>query len=127
MVRRQGGALMSLLTSMQAVANKLLTDKGESVTFSRESAGTFDPVTGTTTGSTTSTFSGYCHPSPYALQEIDGTLVQQGDIRLMVESMTSTPQPGDTVTFRSEAYRVMSNRPISVQGGDAAYYCQLRR
>jgi hypothetical protein len=59
--------------------------------------------------------------------EIDGTLVLQGDIRLLVESLTTTPEPADNVTFRSKAYRVMSVRPISVQGGDAAYYVQVRK
>lgn len=118
---------MSILTNIQSVAKRMLKDKGEQVTFSRASAGTFDPATGTTSGSTTSTFSGYCHPSPYNTGEIDGTLIQQGDIRLLVESMTSTPQPGDTVTFRAEVYRVMANRPISVQGGDAAHYVQVRK
>ena len=118
--------MASLYESASATATKLLTKHGESVTFTRETTTSFDPATGEETV-TASTFSGYANPSPYALHEIDGTLVQRGDIRLMTESLSIMPVPGDAVTFRSESYRVMHVQPISVNGGDAAYYVQARK
>ena len=117
---------MSFLTNMQSVANRLLTDKGESITFSRETSSGFNPVTGID-AVTTSTFSGYAHPSPYKLGEIDGTIIQSDDIQLLVESLDTTPAQGDGCLFRAEDYRVMMVRPISVQGGDAAYKVQIRK
>jgi hypothetical protein len=116
---------MTFLSGMQSVANKLLTKYGESVTFTRTSS-TLNPVTGATT-STTSTFSGYANPMPFETGEVDGSLIQYGDIRLLVESVSSAPNPDDVVTFRSEDYRVMMSTPISTQGGDAAYKVHARK
>lgn len=116
---------MSLLTGMKAVASSVLDKYGESVTFSREVSTGFDPVTGQDT-TTTTTFSGNAHPKPYKANEIDGTVIQAKDVRLLMENMGTEPQVSDTFSHRSKTYRVMGVEPIALQGGSAAYYVQGR-
>jgi len=116
---------MTFYTDLAAVALRLLTDKGQQVTFSRETTSSFDPGTGINT-TTTSTITGYGAAFDYNKSEIDGTIVVKGDIRFLFEA-GSAPQQDDTVTIDSIGYRVMDVKKTSPAGTDVLYECQLRK
>jgi len=117
---------MSFYGNLAAVATKLLTDKGQSVVFTRKTTLIFDPVKGRN-NVTTSTFSGYGAAFDYNRSEIDGELVQRGDIRFLMEAITTAPALGDTCVIDSVTYRVMNVKPTSPGGTVVMYEVQLRK
>jgi len=92
----------------KATADRLIKRFGSELTFSRETGETFDPATGTTT-STTSTFTADVVWTEFRKDEIDGTLVQRGDARLLV---AGDPQIDDRVTKDGEEYRIIATEPL---------------
>lgn len=116
---------MSFYQSLKQTASKLLTNYGQSVTFSREVSSGFDPVTGQDT-TTTETFSGYGAAFDYNQSEIDDSIIQQGDIRLMVQAVDTKPQSGDACSVNGTDYRVMSVMDQSPGGTSVYYEVQLR-
>jgi hypothetical protein len=116
---------MTFYSDLAAVATRLLTDKGQQVTFSRETSTGFDPEAGINT-TTTSTITGYGAAFDYNSSEIDGTIVVKGDIRFLFEA-GSAPQQDDVVTIDSIIYRVMAVKTTSPAGTAVLYECQLRK
>ena len=117
---------MSFYSNLAAVATKLLTDKGQLLTFSRETTLAFDPVTGTNTV-TTSTFTGYGAAFDYNRNEIDGSIIQRGDIRLILNATDTAPATNDTTVIDGVTYRVMSIKKTAPAGTVVAYELQLRK
>jgi len=116
---------MSFYTGLQSVASNLLASKGQNVTFSRETITATNPVTGTNTR-TTSTFTAYGVATNYNKTEIDGTIIQSGDIKFIMEGVTA-PKQGDSTTIDSIVYRVMGVVPVSPAGVAVIYKVQLRK
>lgn len=116
---------MSFATNLQATASTLLTKYGRAVTLGRVAEGAYDTATSAVAAGTTTAFSGYGHPSPYKLSDIDGVVVQGGDIDLLLYSSTE-PLVGDIAAIDSLNYRVMSVQKLNAQGIDIAYKLQLR-
>lgn len=117
---------MTFYTGLKSVASSLLQSKGQQVTFSRKVSSGFDPVLGNNTTNTT-TFTGYGAAFDYNQSELDGSIVQNGDIRFLMESTTSAPELGDTATINSVIYRVMNVKPLSPAGTVVSYEVQLRK
>ena len=117
---------MSFYSDLKLTAARLLTDKGQQVTFSREVETAFNPTTGVVTASTT-TYTGYGAAFDYSQREIDGVIVQAGDIRFLMEATTTEPKNGDTTTIDSSNYRIMNVNPTSPAGVVVMYEVQLRR
>ena len=93
---------MSLRTEIQAdIAEAFdddLADAVTSFTGTREVAGSYDPVTGTTT-TTTETYTGRGVFGGYSVQEVDGQHILATDTKLtaLQNELTGTPQEGDTI------------------------------
>jgi len=117
---------MSFYSNLKSVASRILKDKGQNVTFTQETETGFNPATGVKT-KTTSTFTGYGAAFDYKRMEIDGELVQKGDIRFLMEATTVIPVPGNTTVIDSIAYRVMAVKITSPAGTAVIYEVQLRR
>jgi hypothetical protein len=117
---------VSFYSDLANVAKRLLTDKGQNVTFSREVSSAFDPVTGQNQIAAT-TFTGNGAAFNYNKSEVDGTIVQNGDIRFLVEATATEPANDDTVTIDNIIYTVMSIKPTSPAGTVVIYELQLRR
>ena len=112
--------------SMAATASRLLAEFGQSVTFTHPVTDIFDPVTGIETPGTPVSIPGYGAAFDYMHSEIDGTLIQRGDIRFLFESTTTAPVIGDTVTIDSVVYRVMDSKPTKPAGSTVLQELQLR-
>ena len=116
----------SFYGNLAAVATRLLTDKGQLLTFSREISSAFDPITGDNTTST-STYTGYGAAFDYNRNEIDGSMIMKGDIRLILEATDTAPLVDDTTVVDGDTYRVMNVNPTSPAGTVVAYELQLRK
>ena len=119
--------MSSFYTVLAATASRLLAEKGQTISFSRQTGGTFDPVLGNESGASTTTFTGNGAAFGYNNAEIDGTVVRKGDVRLVVESTTTAPEQQDQCTVDSVVYRVMAVEPITPAGITVINKVQLRR
>lgn len=114
-------------TNLAATASRLLTDKGQSVTFVHPVDGSFDPATGITTPGVPTNITGYGAAFDYKNTEIDGTIIQRGDIRFLFESTATIPVIGDTITLDTVEYRVMDVKPTQPAGTNVLTEAQLRK
>jgi hypothetical protein len=112
--------------NLTAVAAKLLLDKGQSVTFTREAEGVYDPATSTTGAPTITVYSGNAHPSKYSTFERRAEFIEQDDIKLILEKTTTEPEVGDTGVVSGLTYRVMMVTQTVAQGEDIIYTLQMR-
>lgn len=117
--------MSQLAPRFKRTTNRLLTQRGEAVTFVRGNEGAFVPSTGGVASGSATTFTGVAHPSPYSKDEIDGTIIKRSDVKIIVYT-GSIPLVGDKVILRSKDYRIEHIDFISVEGTDIIYRCQLR-
>jgi hypothetical protein len=117
---------MSFYSGLATTATNLLTKYGQTVTLSRVTGATFDPTTGVDSGGSTTTWTGKGASFNYNSSEIDGAMIQESDIRLLLEAVSTTPAIGDQVTVDSVAYHVVSVNETSPGGVVVKYDLQLR-
>lgn len=111
-----------------ATALRLLTRFGATVTVSRETAGAYDPVTGTNAAGTTQTWTPSGLRLDYSQREIDGTLIKAGDQRVYMSAVAGLdPQTGDTVTLGADVWRVVTSRTLAPAGTAVLLDVQVRR
>lgn len=115
-------------TKAAATALRLLTYFGAPVTISRETVGTYDPQQGRAPKSTSSWTAKAVRGDAYTLQEIDGTLIQAGDLRLLVSAEAGRDlQTGDLITVESDVWRVVKPNPMRPATVTVMYVAQLRK
>ncbi len=117
---------MSFYSNLANVALKLLKDKGQLLTISRETSSGFDPILSDNTV-LASSFTGYGAAFDYRKSEIDGEIVQAGDIRLLLNATSIPPEINDTVAVNGGVYRVMAVTETSPAGTPVIYTLQLRK
>jgi hypothetical protein len=122
---------MEFYSKMQATANRLLKGKGQSITLTRRTAGTYDPATGTA-AVTTTTQTAYGAMFEYGDKNIDGVLIKEGDKQLLLSALNSAgtalvaPQLNDTVTINTVVYTVVRIKPLSPAGTTVLFDCNIR-
>lgn len=116
---------MSFYSDLANVGLRLLKDKGQQITFSSVSSDSFDPATGKN-NTTSSAYTAYGASFSYNKNEIDGTIIQNGDIRLVIDS-TREPITGDKATIDSIIYRVIGVKVTSPAGTPVIFEAQLRK
>jgi len=99
-------------TRSKALADKLINQFGQELTFTSETGTSYDPATGTTT-STESTYTADVVWLDYNKDEIDGTYVQSGDARLLV---AGTPKINDRVTRGGVEWRIVDTEELNPGG-----------
>lgn len=106
-----------------------LRDKGQAMTLTRVSAGTYDPVAGTTTGSTTSTYTVYGITKSYAagLTNRPDSLILAGDMQAIVDATSIAPAPGDTLTIAGIVWQVIAVDTVAPAGVAMLHKCQVRK
>lgn len=114
---------MSFYSNLASTVTRLLTKFGQAVTFVHTTQGTYNPATGARSGDTTANVTGYGVTYPYTLGEIDGTMVQESDLRMITDAAA---QKGDAITVDSVVYRVVRVENIKPAGTGVAYMVQLR-
>jgi len=118
--------MSALSDDLEALATELITEYGQSCSFSRTSGGTFDPTAGENTGASTSTWTGVCVPEDYKRYEINETTIKENDIKLLVNKTDTEPKAGDTVTVSTVVYRVIEAKKQVLNGANVMYELQVR-
>ena len=98
----------------QTIAAELIDDEfadfRRSLSFTVTTAGTYDPVTETTTGGTTTVYSYQAIPQPIDVKEWQGTDIQITDIKLVYTRIDSfMPSVSDKCTYDGAQYQVMAS------------------
>ena len=110
-----------------ATAKALLTKFGELVMLTKPGLPSFDPVTGEPVAGTVGiSYAAKGYPGRYVTTDVDGTSIQQGDIRLVLELLPERPDRGWMAIVDSKEYRVMDVRAIRKASEDVLTVCQLR-
>ena len=117
---------MSFYDDMGAVALELLEEFGQSVTLSRETGGSTDPVTGEVTAGTDASVTTTGLIKPYPENMIDGTRILASD-RELVLSNEHVPLPSDKPLIGGEEWAIVGIKTVSPAGTDVVYFCQVRR
>ena len=107
----------------KGTVEKLLVRFGSQATFTRKTGGTYDPVTGGTTA-TTETYTRYIVWADYKTSEIDGTVVQRGDARLLVAGSVAV---GDKVEKNGSEWRIIDANPVQPAEIAVMYTAQARQ
>jgi hypothetical protein len=114
-------------TDLRATAAALLTDKGQSMTLTKRTSGTYDPATGAATV-TEATYSvtGAVFDFPAAV--IDGTLIQQGDKKVLVSALGLSVEPDvdDSLTIGGTAHQIVQVKKLSPAGTTVLWTLQVR-
>lgn len=112
-----------------ATASALVAKFGQAITVTRVAAGgAYDPATGAVEGGTAVAVNGIGVALDYAQREIDGTIIQSGDRRILIAaSLSITPSAGDSLALAGgQMLRVMSSKPLSPAGIIVLHEVQAR-
>ena len=124
---------MTFYARLQSTADKMLKGKGQSLTLTKVTAGTYNPETGGFTGAGTSTQMAYGAIFDYGTKQIDGTLIKAGDKQLLLSAFKTdgaaltAPVLGDTVSIGGVVYTLVEPlKEINPAGTNVMYECNLR-
>ena len=118
---------MSFYADMAATSQELLIEFGQDVTLTRKSAGTYDPATATSI-ITETTQTGKAALFPRGIKDIDGTLIKQGDYKMLLSPMNiTTPIVGDTVTANSIIYKITMIKENAPANIPVLIECNIRK
>ena len=110
---------MSLFYSEAAqTVDEMLAEFGQIIRLNRTDTGAYNPETGTVEPGVTLTFIGLGVVVGYQIEQIDGTLIQQGDRRMyLAPNIATTPQPGDLIILADETtVSVVISKPLAPDG-----------
>lgn len=118
----------ALDAEMRALADDLTSEFGKTVTFVEVSK-TFDPSTGSTTETTTETTLASVPPQDFAFSEMDGSLIQQGDlvIGLPAKTVPVEPTTQDRLKIDGDTWQIVAVRPVASGEQVALYNVQVRQ
>lgn len=122
------GALDRLRTTAKSLIDKF----GKQVSLVREST-TYNPATGQTTTTSTSTTVNATPPKDFTAARIDGTLIQQGDTVIQIAAQgldlgtPDTPQQSDKVTIDSSTWKIVQIGKVYSGEQIALYTLHLRQ
>lgn len=111
-----------------ATALRLIANFGQAITITSRAQGAYTASTSSyAVTETTQTTRGVI--DQYKSREIDGTLIQVGDSKLIIAAQGLTaPTINDTVTLADSSKLTIKNiDPISPAGTPIIYICQVRR
>lgn len=114
-------------TSLAVDALELLTEFGESATLTRNTGGTYNPATGVTvvTGAPETIMAAVFD---YPQHLVDGTRVLTGDKQVFAGAVGVTaPTPGDTITWQSVVYTIVTSKPLAPAGTNLLHDVQIRK
>jgi len=98
--------------------------KGQAVTITKRTAGTYSAGA---VSITETTESGFGLQTEFGFKEIDGESVMRSDIKLLLSPTGITkPTPNDKITLATGTFAVKHVSEINPSGDPILYKCQLR-
>ncbi len=113
---------------LQLTAQGLLADKGQACTLGVVANGAYNPATATSTPTTTS-YPVTAAVFAYGAKDIDGTLIRQGDKKVLMSAygLAVTPLPSHTFTDAAAVvYTVIEAKPTAPGGTVVLWTLQVR-
>lgn len=115
-------------TTIATGAQSAIEDAGTPITVTRSTVASFDPSLGYTVPGADIVASGYGVQTSYRARDIDGTVIQRGDMRLLIgPGLSIVPEVGDVVTVDSVTWYIVNVENLTPAGTDLLYTCQVRR
>lgn len=114
-------------TTSSATALRLLTKFGQAVTLRKQTAGAYDPSTGTATITQSDTAG-----NAVMLEFSDGeryqagTTIQEGDKKALLNAVAVTPAPNDLLIVGSATWTVLGVKTLAPAGTVVLYELHLR-
>ena len=105
-----------------------LKAKGQAMTLTHAVAGVYDPVTGSMAGATTTTSTVYGITTGYRAGLINkpDSLILAGDKQAIVDAVSVVPLPGDTLTIKGVAWKIIAVDAVDPAGTALLFKCQVR-
>jgi hypothetical protein len=106
--------------------------KGLEMSLLRVTTGDYDPDSGTTP-TTTDQFDGSGFRENYRQQDLDGSRIKQGDVKILISPLlldgSDTPQPisQDKILFDGDTYTVQNVDPWDYAGLAVGFSVQARK
>lgn len=114
--------------SIAANAQAAIENAGTTVTLTRSTVDSFDPTLGTVVPGADLTATGSGVMTNYSNYNIDGTVIKQGDMKLLIgPELAFAPEVNDIATVDSVAWKIVNVKPITPAGIDCLYICQVRK
>lgn len=119
-------------SAARMLASRSKGGKGLELSLVRVTTGEYDPDTGTTPV-TTVQFDGSGFRENYRQQDIDGSRIKVGDVKILVSPLlqdgTDTPQPisQDKILFDGDTYTVQNVDPWDYAGLAVGFSVQARK
>lgn len=107
----------------------LLKAYGQPVTLRKVTTGTYDPITGLASTGVTVSYPGNVLVEDYSVRDIDGTVIQQGDkkVLLSLTNTTVTPTTADNLSIGGVTYSIQNVNSLEPGGVSVLYTIQARR
>lgn len=109
-----------------ATALRLLTKFGQSVTLSRKTGASTNPITGAVTAGTDASVVTTGLIKPYPDNMVDGSRILDSD-RELVLSSEYEPLPSDKPIVNGEEWAIVRIKTVSPAGTPVVYFVQVRR
>lgn len=117
---------MSFYSDAAADAKELLTEFGQTATWSQDNNdGALNPATGVTTGGTSTAYSAKGVLLDFQTNRVNGTSVLATDSRFLME-VANKPQVGAIITVNAVAYQVIAVQEVNPAGTPVLYEVHLR-
>ena len=119
-------ALLDLI--IPDIAKTLIGELGPTATLTQRTVG-YDPLTGLDSTTESSFTISITPPDPYKQEEVDGSAIQSGDMRIYVvaKGIQAEPLVDNEVSFGSDVYRVVSVGKVMSGASVAIYDLQCRK
>jgi len=117
---------MTFYADMATTAKDLLAEFGQTVTIARVTGGSVDPVTGSVTAGTTTTYSPKGILRNYNATLIDGTRIKAGDMELILDD-TIAPLLTDKPAIGGTVWTIKGIKEINPAGTPLVYFCQVAK
>lgn len=111
----------------QASTLRLISKAGTTAEFTRTTGQQYNPSTGDLTAGSVATWSAHVVIEEYAAKEIDGTLIQRGDCKLLLPGVAPKPLVGDTITLGGTVWHLVNVATEQPAGIPILYTIQVRR
>lgn len=117
---------MSFYDDMAATALELLNEFGQSVTLTRRTGNSIDPITGTVTAGTDASVitTGLIKPYPDSL--VDNTRILSGDKEIVLSNQY-VPTMTDKPRINGEDWIIVNIKTINPAGTPVCYFVQVRK
>jgi len=120
--------MASFADQMRDLSADLAEEMGAPITYERVTKGEYDPALGKTVEEVEE-IEAHGTFAAFALKDRDSSLVEEGDVRLLLpaRALDGAPKRTDRVSFDGESWSIAHIEPIYAGDAPSAYWLILRR